>query len=100
IIAQLLLTFVLNASWLVALITACAALCNWLLRGTATRYRHALWVGTLLLSVCVPILSSSHVIKPLLISQQPPVVTKDEAIVVSSIVSGDVEPLQIAAPAK
>ena len=98
IIAQLLLTFVLNASWQVALITACAALCNWLLRGTTARYRHALWVGTLLLSVCVPILSSSHAIKPLLISQQPRVVTRDEPVVVSSIVSGDVEPLQIAAP--
>jgi len=91
--AQLLLTFVLNAAWQVALITACAALCDWFLRGTAARYRHALWVGTLFLSVCVPILSSSHVIKPLLLSQQSRTEIRDEPIVVSTIVSGDVEPL-------
>jgi len=98
IIAQVLLTFVLNASWQVGLITVCAALCDWLLRGTAARYRHALWVGTLLLCVCVPILSSSHVLKPLLTSQQPRTEIRNETIVTSSIISGDVEPLQTSAP--
>ena len=98
VIAQLLLTFVLNASWQVALITASAALCDWLLRGTAARYRHALWVGTLLLCVCVPLLSSSRAIKPLLISQQPRTEIRDETIVTSSIVSGDVETFPKSAP--
>ena len=98
VIAQLLLTFVLNAAWQVALITACAALCDRLLRGTAARYRHALWVGTLLLCVCIPIVSSSHVIKPILISPQARTEIRNEPRVTSSIVSGDVEPLPTTAP--
>lgn len=98
VIAQFLLTFVLNAAWQVALITACAALCDWLLRGTVARYRHALWVGTLLLCVCVPMLSSSRIIKPLRISPQPRTEIRNEPRVTSSIVSGDVEPLETTAP--
>ena len=35
-ISQLLLTFLLNAGWQVALITTAAALCAWLLRGICT----------------------------------------------------------------
>ena len=92
-IPQLLLTFLLNAAWQVLVITACAALCDWLLRGTAARYRHALWVAALFLSICVPVLSSSHLIKPSVISKPAQVETKGEPLVVSRIVSGDVEPL-------
>ena len=57
-ISQLLLTFLLNAGWQVALITTAAALCAWLLRGTAARYRHLLWVTALVCSFGLPLLTS------------------------------------------
>jgi TonB family protein len=98
IIPQLLLTFLLNAAWQVVVITACAALCDWLLRKTAARYRHALWVSALFLSICVPALSSSRLIKPSVISKPAPVETRSEPVVVSRIVSGDVEPVQAIVP--
>ncbi|HMH45837.1 MAG TPA: M56 family metallopeptidase, partial [Pyrinomonadaceae bacterium] len=54
---QILLTFVLNAVWQVAAIAGFAVVCDWLLRGLAARYRHYLWVITLIACVLVPILS-------------------------------------------
>jgi len=54
-ISQLLLTFLLNACWQIAFITAAVALCAWLLRGAAIRYQHLLWVSTLVLSLCLPL---------------------------------------------
>ncbi|HKP37784.1 MAG TPA: TonB family protein [Pyrinomonadaceae bacterium] len=57
--SQLVLTFLLNASWQVILIAGAATLCDWLLRRAPARYRHALWVIALCLSVLVPALSLS-----------------------------------------
>src|ERR1041385_4628679 len=56
-VMQLLLTFVLNASWQGALIVACAAAGDWMLRGAAPRFRHSLWVLTLLACLIIPALS-------------------------------------------
>ena len=64
-VAQLLLTFVLNASWQTAVISVFAALCAWLLRGTAAHHRHAVWVAALVLSLCVPVLSCLRLVKAL-----------------------------------
>jgi len=58
ILAQMLLTFLLNASWQVSLIVTFAVVCDWLLRGVAARYRHLLWVMTLLACLAMPVLSS------------------------------------------
>ena len=55
---QLLLTFLLNACWQIALVAMAAAMCGWLLRGTAARYRHLLWVIALVSSFCLPLLAS------------------------------------------
>lgn len=52
--SQLLLTFLLNAVWQIALIAALASLGAWLLRRSAMRYQHWLWVGALCLSLLVP----------------------------------------------
>ena len=52
--SQLLLTFLLNAVWQIALIAALASLGAWLLRRSAMRYQHWLWVGALGLSLLVP----------------------------------------------
>ena len=60
-ISQALLTCLLNACWQIALITSVAALCAWLLRETAARYRHLLWVAALALCFCLPVLTSYQV---------------------------------------
>src|SRR6267142_1476354 len=70
--AQLLLTFLLNASWQVALVVAFAAACDWLLRGTAAPYRHWLWVAALGLVFVLPLLGPARLIKTLLISKPLP----------------------------
>jgi TonB family protein len=57
-INEFLLTFLLNAFWQIALITAAAAFGDWLLRRTVVRYRHALWVVALGLSLVVPLVTS------------------------------------------
>jgi beta-lactamase regulating signal transducer with metallopeptidase domain len=59
---QLLLTFLLNAIWQVALIAALAALGSWLLRNSVARYRHWLWVSALCLAFLVPAVTSSRAI--------------------------------------
>ena len=56
--SQLLLTFLLNAVWQIALIAALASLGAWLLRGSAMRFQHWLWVGALGLSLLVPVITS------------------------------------------
>ena len=53
--SQLLLTFLLNAVWQIALIVALASFGAWLLRHSATRYQHWLWVAALCLSLLVPV---------------------------------------------
>ena len=57
-ISQLLLTFLLNSLWQIALIAGLAALGSWLLRDSVARYRHWLWVGALCLSFAVPVTTS------------------------------------------
>ena len=52
--SQLLLNFVLNAAWQIALIAALASLGAWLLRSSSARYRHWLWVGAFCLAFLVP----------------------------------------------
>lgn len=56
--SQLLLTFLLNAVWQIALIAALASLGAWLLRRSAMRYQHWLWVAALCLSLLVPAITA------------------------------------------
>jgi TonB family protein len=69
-ISQLLLTFLLNACWQVALIAATAMLCARLLRGTAVRYQHLLWVVALIASFCLPAWKSIDVLRSSLFTPQ------------------------------
>ena len=55
--SQLLLTFLLNAVWQIALIAALASFGAWLLRHS-TRYQHWLWVAALCLSLLVPVVTA------------------------------------------
>jgi TonB family protein len=56
--SELLLTFLLNAFWQIALVAAAAALGDWLLRRSVVRYRHFLWVAALSLSLVLPAVTS------------------------------------------
>jgi beta-lactamase regulating signal transducer with metallopeptidase domain/uncharacterized membrane protein YkoI len=56
--SQLLLTFLANAAWQVALIYAAARACSWLLRSTSARYRHLLWVVALSAAIILPVVTS------------------------------------------
>ncbi|HMG73821.1 MAG TPA: TonB family protein [Pyrinomonadaceae bacterium] len=69
--AQLLLTFLLNASWQIALVVAFAAACDWLLRGTAARYRHGLWIAALALAFVLPLLGPARLVRTLLLRSKP-----------------------------
>ena len=56
--SQLLLTFLLNSIWQIALIAGLAALGSWLLRKSFARYRHLVWVSALCLALAVPVVTS------------------------------------------
>src|SRR5690349_5366414 len=56
--SELLLTFLLNAVWQIALLAALASFGAWLLRQSATRYQHWIWVAALSLSVLVPVVTA------------------------------------------
>ena len=58
--SQLLLTFLLNSIWQIALITALAAIGSRLLRNSVARYRHWVWAGALCLAFLVPAITSSR----------------------------------------
>ena len=78
--SQLILTFLLNAVWQVALIALLAAVGSRLLRDSRAIYRHRLWVGALCLAFLVPALTSLRtfvdspsdaVINPIVTSEAP-----------------------------
>ena len=79
--SQLLLTFLLNACWQITLITAVAALCAWLLRGTTARYRHLLWVAALTFSFGLPVLTCSHLLGGAFFSEQPRAPVRPDGVV-------------------
>src|SRR5262245_46395567 len=58
--SQLLLTFLFNACWQVALMAALAACGSWLLRNSVARYRHWVWVSALCLAFLVPAFTASQ----------------------------------------
>jgi beta-lactamase regulating signal transducer with metallopeptidase domain len=56
-ISELLLNFIINATWQIAVIALLATAIARLLNNAPARYRHLLWVGVLLLSVALPVWS-------------------------------------------
>lgn len=72
VINQLLLTFLLNAVWQIALIALVATVGDLLFRNTSPRYRHALWVVTLGLALTVPALTSVWLLRDSLVSSAIP----------------------------
>jgi HEAT repeat protein/beta-lactamase regulating signal transducer with metallopeptidase domain len=61
-ISELILNCVLNSSWQILAIAAVAAAGSFLLKDAPARCRHTLWIAALLLSVVVPVLSSTRLI--------------------------------------
>jgi beta-lactamase regulating signal transducer with metallopeptidase domain/uncharacterized membrane protein YkoI len=70
-ISQLLLTFLLNACWQIALVTAAAALCARLLRWTSARYQHLFWVTALAFSFSLPVMTSAPLLVGAFFSEPP-----------------------------
>ena len=66
--AEYFLSFLLNASWQVALVAVVASFADLLLRRTMARYRHWVWVAALALSLALPLLTS---LRPLLKNTTP-----------------------------
>ncbi|MEN3326783.1 MAG: hypothetical protein V7638_1590 [Acidobacteriota bacterium] len=58
--SQLLLTFLFNAFWQIALIASVASLGSWLLRNSSARHRHWVWAAALCLAFLVPAFTSSR----------------------------------------
>ena len=77
------LTFLVNCIWQVPLITAVAALLNWLMRNGPASYRHAVWIAALTVAVVLPISS----VRP-----APPIVTPAVIAQVPSPAAGVIDP--------
>lgn len=92
--AQLLLTFLLNASWQIALVVAVAAACDWLLRGTAARYRHMLWVAALGLALVLPMLGPARELKTWLGSSSQPVEIAPAPVFTTRVYSPDLDSVE------
>jgi bla regulator protein blaR1 len=60
--SQILLTFLLNACWQIVLIAALASFGSWLLRHSAARYRHWIWVSALFLSLGIPAVTCARIV--------------------------------------
>jgi beta-lactamase regulating signal transducer with metallopeptidase domain len=69
--SEVLLTFLLNGFWQVALIAALAVAGSWLLRNATARYHHWLWVSALCLAFLVPTVTSSRALVDVFASVQP-----------------------------
>src|SRR5437773_2095298 len=95
--AQLLLTFLLNASWQIALLVAFAAACDWLLRGTAARYRHAVWIAVLGLAFFLPLLGPARMITTRLIAKPERAQVPAAPVFVTWTYSPDLDSLEPAA---
>lgn len=73
--SELILNFVLNSCWQIAVIAAIAALASRLLKNGPARYQHALWVFALVISLVVPLLTATRYVPSWISSVQPRTVT-------------------------
>ncbi len=86
--SQLLLTFLFNAFWQLALIAAFASLGSWLLRNSFARYRHWVQAAALCLAFLVPAFTTSQTLfdnvtqpnTPVKFERQSPALFANEAV--------------------
>src|SRR5712691_8490484 len=93
-VAQLLATFLFNATWQIAVVSAVAAVCAWLLRSTAPWQRHGVWVAALVLSLGLPVASCSYLMKALPGAAQQPTPIAAAPINIAPITSVQPEPAE------
>ena len=76
--SQLLLTFLLNACWQIALLALLAVFASWLLRNSEARYQHWLWVSALCLAFLVPAITPLQTLfdSPVITAPAVPFVTE------------------------
>lgn len=82
--SEVLLTFLLNAFWQVALIAGLATGGAWLLRNSVARYHHWLWVGALCLAFVVPGITSSRALLDPLSASQNSIVQSERVATVNA----------------
>lgn len=68
--SEFILNFVLNSCWQIAAIIAVAALASRLLKNGPARYRHALWVFALVVSLIAPLLTATRYVTAWISSAQ------------------------------
>ena len=78
--SPLVLTFLLNALWQVALIAGLAASGSWLLRNSVARYRHWLWASALCLAFFVPAFTASQTLFDTVAQSNTPLILATETI--------------------
>lgn len=61
-LSEFILNFVLNSVWQVTAIFMVAAMASWFLRNGPARYRHTLWMITLVACLVVPLLTTTRVV--------------------------------------
>lgn len=61
-VSEFVVNYVVNATWQIAAIAVVALLGSLLLRNGPARYRHVLWVATLVFCVAVPVLTTTHAV--------------------------------------
>ena len=93
--SQLLLTFLLNACWQIVLITAVAALCARLLRAASARYKHLLWVATLILCFALPALTCLPPTSRTDFNSRPPHARLSQSAVAGSVPAPTDAPLAV-----
>lgn len=93
--SEFILNFVLNSSWQIAAILAVAALASRLLKSGPARFRHALWVFALAVSLVVPLLTATHYVPSWIsraqVTTEPGVVAPGRANNVGSTVDPSVD---------
>lgn len=70
--SELILNFVLNAAWQIAVIFVAGALVSRLLRNGPASYRHTLWVVVMVSSLGVPVLTTTRFVPEVILRFAPP----------------------------
>ena len=92
-ISELVAGFLLNATWQIAVIALVAWICSRLLRSAAARYRHALWVASLVLSLALPLWSLLN-----FTGERPQQITEQRAVTITAQGISTAAPNSPAAP--
>lgn len=81
--SELILNFVLNSAWQIAVIFAVTMVCDWLLKNGPAHFRHTLWIIALAACLVAPLLTATRAVPesfvPVVSSQPRPAVASQVA---------------------